>query len=84
LFEADTEAGQNDLVHEEQFTGRQIAAQFICRFTGDTLSYGSFGRVEIEQPALGNTSVSKQLFLFNLDKVRKFFIPHSIEPWLYL
>ena len=50
LFEPDTAAGQQkNLVHHEHFTGRQIVAQFICRFNGEALSYGSFGRVEIEQ-----------------------------------
>ncbi|XP_031567582.1 uncharacterized protein LOC116302432 [Actinia tenebrosa] len=70
LFEADVEAGQKELIHQEHFTGRQFVAQFVCCFTGDAVLYGSFGRVEIEQPTQDNISTPKLLFSFNLYKPR--------------
>lgn len=66
LFEADTAAGQENLIHTENFTGRQIVVQFICKFTGEAPAFGSFGRVEIQQTGNGGPV---NMFSFNLDKV---------------
>ncbi|XP_078610022.1 uncharacterized protein LOC144881137 [Branchiostoma floridae x Branchiostoma japonicum] len=71
VFEADTDAGEEDSLAqtEADFRGQEFDKSFACRFKGQPIERGVFGKVFVERRV--QKGVSEQVFHFNLTKSGK-------------